>query len=230
MGDIGTIITSGSMLVALPIAVAAGLVAFISPCVLPLAPGYVSYVTGMTGVELSTGERKPRVLAGSLLFVLGFSVVFVSYGALFGGLGSALLRYENVITRVMGLLVIAMGLAFMGVIPWFQREYRWMRVPKWGVIGAPGLGVLFGLGWTPCIGPTLTAVQSLALAEASALRGALCSSSHISRSCARATRSRAQCHCMLCAAISGVAVACSPSVFAAALATCLSSISQCAFL
>ena len=175
MGDIGTIITSGSMLVALPIAVAAGLVAFISPCVLPLAPGYVSYVTGMTGVELSTGERKSRVLAGSLLFVLGFSVVFVSYGALFGGLGSALLRYENVMTRVMGLLVIAMGLAFMGVIPWFQREYRWMRVPKWGVIGAPGLGVLFGLGWTPCIGPTLTAVQSLALAEASALRGALLS-------------------------------------------------------
>lgn len=175
MGDIGTIVTSGSMLVAIPIAVLAGLVAFASPCVLPLAPGYVSYVTGLTGAELATGRRKSRVMLGSTLFVLGFSFVFVSYGALFGGLGSALLRYEDIITRVMGVLVIAMGLAFMGVVPWFQREYRLMRVPTWGVAGAPLLGVLFGLGWTPCIGPTLTAVQSLAFTEASAARGALLS-------------------------------------------------------
>lgn len=175
MGDIGTIVTSGSMLVAIPIAVLAGLVAFASPCVLPLAPGYVSYVTGLTGAELATGRRKSRVMLGSILFVLGFSFVFVSYGALFGGLGSALLRYEDIITRVMGVLVIAMGLAFMGVVPWFQREYRLMRVPTWGVAGAPLLGVLFGLGWTPCIGPTLTAVQSLAFTEASAARGALLS-------------------------------------------------------
>lgn len=175
MGDIGTIVTSGSMLVAIPIAVLAGLVAFASPCVLPLAPGYVSYVTGLTGAELATGRRKSRVMLGSILFVLGFSFVFVSYGALFGGLGSALLRYEDIITRVMGVLVIAMGLAFMGVVPWFQREYRLMRVPTWGVAGAPLLGVLFGLGWTPCIGPTLTAVQSLAFTEASATRGALLS-------------------------------------------------------
>ena len=175
MGDIGAIVTSGSLLIAIPIALLAGLVAFVSPCVLPLAPGYVSYVTGMTGAELATGTRKSRVLLGSLLFVLGFSVVFVSYGALFGGLGSVLLRYENIITRVMGVLVIAMGLAFMGILPWFQREYRMLRAPTWGVAGAPVLGVLFGLGWTPCIGPTLTAVQSLALAEASALRGAILS-------------------------------------------------------
>jgi cytochrome c-type biogenesis protein len=114
-------------------------------------------------------------MLGSILFVFGFSFVFVSYGALFGGLGSALLRYEDIITRVMGVLVIAMGLAFMGVVPWFQREYRLMRVPTWGVAGAPFLGVLFGLGWTPCIGPTLTAVQSLAFTEASAARGALLS-------------------------------------------------------
>jgi cytochrome c-type biogenesis protein len=175
VGDIGTIVSSGSMLVAIPIAVLAGLIAFASPCVLPLAPGYVSYVTGLTGAELATGRRKSRVMLGSILFVLGFSFVFVSYGALFGGLGSALLRYEDVITRVMGVLVIAMGLAFMGVVPWFQREYRLMRVPTWGVAGAPFLGVLFGLGWTPCIGPTLTAVQSLAFTEASAARGALLS-------------------------------------------------------
>ena len=175
MGDVGTLVASGSMLIAIPIALLAGLVAFVSPCVLPLAPGYVSYVTGLTGAELATGNRKSRVLLGSVLFVLGFSVVFVSYGALFGGLGSVLLRYEGIITRVMGVLVIAMGLAFMGVVPWFQREYRMLRAPTWGLAGAPLLGVLFGLGWTPCIGPTLTAVQSLALAEASALRGAILS-------------------------------------------------------
>jgi cytochrome c-type biogenesis protein len=173
VGDIGTLITSGSLLFAIPIAILAGLVAFVSPCVLPLAPGYVSYVTGLTGAELAAGSRRSRVLLGSVLFVLGFSVVFVSYGALFGGLGAALLRYEGIITRVMGVLVIIMGLAFMGVLPWFQREYRMMKTPTWGVAGAPLLGVLFGLGWTPCIGPTLTAVQSLALAEASAARGAL---------------------------------------------------------
>jgi len=175
VGDVGTLVTSGSLLVAIPIALAAGLVAFLSPCVLPLAPGYVSYVTGLTGAELATGNRRSRVLLGSVLFVLGFSVVFVSYGALFGGLGSVLLRYEDIITRVMGVIVIAMGLAFMGVVPWFQREYRMLRAPTWGLAGAPLLGVLFGLGWTPCIGPTLTAVQSLALAEASALRGAILS-------------------------------------------------------
>lgn len=175
MGDVGTLITSGSMLVAIPIAVLAGLVAFLSPCVLPLAPGYVSYVTGLTGAELASGNRRPRVLLGSVLFVLGFSVVFVSYGALFGGLGSVLLRYESAINVVMGVLVIVMGLAFMGVLPWFQREYRLLRAPTWGLAGAPLLGLLFGLGWTPCIGPTLTAVQSLALAEASAARGALLS-------------------------------------------------------
>jgi cytochrome c-type biogenesis protein len=86
-----------------------------------------------------------------------------------------LLRYEGIITRVMGVLVIVMGLAFMGVLPWFQREYRMLKAPTWGLAGAPLLGLLFGLGWTPCIGPTLTAVQSLALAEASATRGAILS-------------------------------------------------------
>lgn len=174
MGDIGTIITSGSLLFALPIAFAAGIVAFLSPCVLPLAPGYVSYITGLTGAELSEG-KKGRVLAGSLLFVLGFSVVFVSYGALFGGIGSVLLEYADWINRILGVVVIVMGLAFMGVIPGLQREYRFHQVPKWGVAGAPLLGVAFGIGWSPCIGPTLTAVQSLAFTEASAARGALLS-------------------------------------------------------
>ena len=165
---------SGSLIFAFPVAFAAGLIAFLSPCVLPLAPGYVSFVTGLTGAELADG-RKSRMLLGSVLFVLGFSVVFVSFGAFFGGVGSVLLQYQDVITRVLGVMVIIMGLAFMGLIPGLQREWRIHRLPNWGVAGAPILGVLFGLGWTPCIGPTLAAVQTLAFTEASALRGALLS-------------------------------------------------------
>ena len=171
---IGDLVTSGSLLLAFPVAFAAGLIAFLSPCVLPLAPGYVSYMTGLTGVELGSG-RKSRMLLGSVLFVLGFSVVFVSFGAFFGGVGAVLLQYQDVITRGLGVLVIIMGLAFMGLIPGMQREWRIHRLPTWGVAGAPLLGVLFGLGWTPCIGPTLAAVQTLAFTEASALRGALLS-------------------------------------------------------
>jgi cytochrome c-type biogenesis protein len=170
---VGELVSSGALWVALPIAFVAGIVAFLSPCVLPLAPGYVSYITGLTGAELADARgRRFQVLAGSLLFVLGFSVVFVSYGVLFGGAGSLLLEYSEVINRVLGVLVILMGLAFMGLIPGLQREWRLHRMPTWGVAGAPLLGLLFGLGWSPCIGPTLTAVQTLAFTEASALRGA----------------------------------------------------------
>jgi len=174
--EIGQVVANGALWAALPIAFAAGIVAFLSPCVLPLAPGYVSYITGLTGAELADIRgRRFQVLAGSLLFVLGFSIVFVSYGALFGGAGSLLLEYSDAINRVLGVVVILMGLAFVGLIPGLQREYRLHRLPTWGVAGAPVLGVLFGLGWTPCIGPTLTAVQTLAFAEASALRGAILS-------------------------------------------------------
>jgi len=174
--DIGTTVMTGSLLIAIPIALAAGIVAFLSPCVLPLAPGYVSYVTGLTGAELADpGRSQRRVLLGSIGFVLGFTAVFVSFGALFGGLGAALLQYADIINRVLGVVIIVMGLAFMGWIPGLQREWRVHTVPTWGVAGAPLLGVLFGLGWTPCIGPTLTAVQSLAFSEASAARGALLS-------------------------------------------------------
>ncbi|MEI7630830.1 MAG: cytochrome c biogenesis protein CcdA, partial [Actinomycetes bacterium] len=127
---------SGSLLFAFPVAFAAGLIAFLSPCVLPLAPGYVSYMTGLTGAELADG-RKSRLLLGSVLFVLGFSVVFVSFGAFFGGVGSVLLQYQDVITRVLGVVVIIMGLAFMGFIPGLQREWRIHRLPNWGVAGAP---------------------------------------------------------------------------------------------
>lgn len=176
MSGVGELVSSGALWIAMPIAFAAGLVAFLSPCVLPLAPGYLSYITGLTGAELADPRgRRLQVLAGSGLFVLGFSVVFVSYGVLFGGAGSLLLEYSDVINRVLGVLVIVMGLAFLGVIPGLQREWRLHRPPTWGVAGAPVLGVLFGIGWSPCIGPTLTAVQSLAFTEASALRGAVLS-------------------------------------------------------
>jgi len=173
--DVGSLVASGTLWLALPIAFTAGVVAFLSPCVLPLAPGYLSYVTGLTGAELAGGHKRGTVLLGSLLFVLGFSVVFVSYGVLFGGVGETLLRYADVVSRALGVLVILMGLAFMGVIPGLQREFRIHRLPRWGVAGAPLLGLLFGLGWTPCIGPTLAAVQTLAFTEASALRGAVLS-------------------------------------------------------
>lgn len=167
---------SGSLLVAIAISMLAGLLAFLSPCVLPLAPGYLSYVTGLTGAQLADPQgRRGRVLLGSVLFVLGFSIVFIAYGAAFGGLGSLLLQYQDLINRVLGVIVIVMGLAFMGLIPGLNRDLRLHRAPTWSVAGAPILGIAFGLGWSPCIGPTLAVVQSLAFTEASAVRGAVLS-------------------------------------------------------
>ncbi|MEV7009637.1 cytochrome c biogenesis CcdA family protein [Streptosporangium sp. NPDC051022] len=166
--DLTTTVASGSLVLALPIAMAAGLVSFLSPCVLPLVPGYLSYVTGM-----SSDPRRGRMVAGIALFVLGFAVVFVAGGALFGGLGSALASNVEIITRVLGALTVVLGLAFMGLLPGLQRDFRIHRVPAAGLAGAPLLGVVFGLGWTPCIGPTLGVVLTLGLTEGSAGRGAL---------------------------------------------------------
>jgi cytochrome c-type biogenesis protein len=168
-------VLSGQLLLAVPVALIAGLVSFLSPCVVPLVPGYIAYVTGLSGADLD-GEvrrRRGRVLLGSFLFVLGFSAVFVSLGALFGGVGENLRAHVEVLDRILGIFVIVFGLAFMGLIPGMQREFRFHRLPAAGVAGAPVLGVLFGVGWTPCIGPTLGAVQSLALDGSSASRGAL---------------------------------------------------------
>ncbi len=166
-------ITDGPLLLALPVAAIAGLVSFLSPCVLPLVPGYLSYVTGLAGVDLAEAdERRGRVLLGATLFVLGFSVVFVSEGAFFGGLGAQLLVHQRTVDVVLGSLTVLLGLAFLGLIPGMQRELRFHRLPKAGLAGAPMLGVLFGVGWTPCLGPTLGAVQALAFREASAGRGA----------------------------------------------------------
>jgi cytochrome c-type biogenesis protein len=167
-------VTSGSLVLAFPVAAAAGLVSFLSPCVLPLVPGYLSYVTGMSGADLAM-QRRGRLLLGVALFVLGFTVVFVSAGLAFGGFGALVQRHTTVLTRVLGAVTILLGLGFMGFIPGLQRTVKSSRLPAAGLAGAPLLGMLFGLGWTPCIGPTLAAVQAMAYNEASAARGALLS-------------------------------------------------------
>ncbi|GAU67761.1 putative cytochrome c biogenesis protein [Streptomyces sp. NBRC 110611] len=166
-------ILNGTLLAAVPLSLLAGLVSFFSPCVLPLVPGYMSYVTGVTGTDLAQA-RRGRMLAGATLFILGFTAVFVSGGALFGFFGRTLQEYKDVISRVLGLLMILLGLAFAGVLRRFgQRELRFHKRPAMGLAGAPVLGLLFGLGWTPCLGPTYAAVNALAFQDASAGRGAL---------------------------------------------------------
>ncbi|WP_345044674.1 cytochrome c biogenesis CcdA family protein [Streptomyces sannanensis] len=171
--DANETVLSGALLLALPIAVLAGLVSFFSPCVLPLVPGYLSYVTGVSGTDLADA-RRGRMAAGAGLFVLGFTAVFVSGGALFGGFGATLQEHREVISQVLGVLTILLGLFFMGLMPWLtQREFRFHKRPVTGLLGAPVLGALFGVGWTPCIGPTLAAVNTLAFTEASAGRGAV---------------------------------------------------------
>ncbi|MFJ3665826.1 cytochrome c biogenesis CcdA family protein [Streptomyces sp. NPDC090106] len=168
----GTVM-NGALLLALPVAVLGGLVSFFSPCVLPLVPGYLSYVTGVSGTDLAEA-RRGRMVAGASLFVLGFTVVFVSGGALFGFWGQNLQDNKDVLSKILGVLMILMGVFFMGLMPWLtQREFRFHRRPASGLVGAPLLGALFGIGWTPCIGPTLASVQTLAMTQASAGRGAI---------------------------------------------------------
>ncbi|MER7929576.1 MULTISPECIES: cytochrome c biogenesis protein CcdA [unclassified Streptomyces] len=164
---------SGALLLALPIAVLGGLVSFFSPCVLPLVPGYLSYVTGVSGTDLGEA-RRGRMVAGASLFVLGFTVVFVSGGALFGYFGQTLQEQQGVMTKILGVFMILMGIFFMGLMPWLtQREFRFHKRPAAGLIGAPVLGALFGIGWTPCIGPTLASVIALSSQQSSAGRGAI---------------------------------------------------------
>ncbi len=182
----------GSMLLAVPVALLAGLVSFASPCVLPLVPGYLGYVSGMVGAATGSGSaptagpqgagtaaatrvHRGRVVLGVGLFVAGFTAVFVTFGVLAGSIGGALVRHSDVITRVLGVVVIAMGLVFTGRFAFAQRQWHPRLAPTAGLWGAPVLGVVFGLGWAPCIGPTLVAVYTLALDEASAGRGALLS-------------------------------------------------------
>lgn len=166
-------VLNGALLIALPVALLGGLVSFFSPCVLPLVPGYLSYVTGVAGTDLAEA-RRGRMVGGAALFVLGFSAVFVSGGALFGFFGSTLREYQGTLSRVLGVLMIVMGVFFMGLVPWLtQREFRFHKRLTAGLIGAPVLGALFGIGWTPCIGPTLASVNLLSMNQSSAGRGAV---------------------------------------------------------
>ncbi|WP_220386575.1 cytochrome c biogenesis CcdA family protein [Frankia sp. ArI3] len=250
------LVTDGPVLLAAPVAAAAGLLSFLSPCVLPPVPGYLSFITGLSGEELQDRERRParppsgsadraaasepvlavavaappapapagaagwsvpggnaavpaagstaaqtgdggrggrfaglgprlgrlrvggRVAAGTGLFVLGFTSVFVSFGAAFGGLGQWLVRHQVGMSQLLGAFTIVMGLAFAGLfsrMSWANREWRFHRLPRPGLLGAPVLGVLFGIGWSPCLGPTLAAVQGLAVTSATAGRGAFLS-------------------------------------------------------
>ncbi len=166
--------TSGTMLLAIPVAMTAGAVSFFSPCVVPLLPGYVSYATGLSGADLATA-RRGRMLAGTVLFVLGFTVWFVVLGTATGALGAWLWEYKRPISVVLGVVTILVGLVFAGVVPWLQRDVRVHRLPAVGLGAAPLLGMLFAIGWTPCLGPTIAAVQSLALTEGTAGRGAVLS-------------------------------------------------------
>jgi cytochrome c-type biogenesis protein len=160
-------LASGTLIAALPIALFVGLLSFLSPCVLPLVPGYIAYATGFA-------STKGRVLLGSLLFVLGFTFVFASYGLAFGGLGSQIAAHEELITKVLGIFTIAMGTLFLGIFP-FAPTIQPKISTTGGIAGAPLLGALFGIGWTPCIGPALATVQTLAFNEGSATRGAILS-------------------------------------------------------
>jgi cytochrome c-type biogenesis protein len=165
-------IFDGNLLIAMAVASLAGLISFFSPCVIPLVPGYLSYASGM-----SDTKSRSRVLLGSLLFVSGFTALFISYGLLFGELGSKIAQNSRVISIVLGLLTIAMGLVFL-LNEKFYRSFK----PSWkmrtGLISAPFLGFAFGIGWTPCIGPTLGAVQVLAFQSATAQRGAILSAAY----------------------------------------------------
>jgi cytochrome c-type biogenesis protein len=152
--------------------VLAGAISFFSPCVVPLLPGYLSYVTGLSAAELGS-NRRGRMLAGTSLFVAGFSAVFILTGVLFGAVGNALLEHQTLITRILGAGTVVLGLIFLGGFGFMQRDVRVHRVPAVGIAAAPLLGVLFGFGWTPCIGPTLGTVMNLAATEGSSTRGAL---------------------------------------------------------
>ena len=155
------VILDGSLIAALPVALLAGFVSFASPCVLPLVPGYLGYVTGLTGADLQD-QKRGRVFTGVLLFVLGFSAVFVMMSVVLAQLGAfAWFLGQQWIMVVLGLLVILMGVVFMGGLSWFQRDRKIERKPPPGLWGAPLLGMTFGLGWAPCIGPTFAAVQAL---------------------------------------------------------------------
>jgi cytochrome c-type biogenesis protein len=198
-GGVGDLVTAGPLLLAIPVAAAAGAVTFLSPCVLPLVPGYLSYVTGMSGASVSASPSgadlpgagppgatalavtqvrpgRSRTVAGTALFVLGFTALFTAYGIAMGGIGATLATHQEGLSRVLGVVLILLGLLFAGAFDRFGFAGRIVKPsvrPRAGLASAPLLGVLFGLGWTPCIGPTLSAALTLGLSSGTAARSAL---------------------------------------------------------
>ena len=175
-------VAQGSVLLAIPIAFVAGLISFVSPCVLPLVPGYLSFLGGAAGAAgaSATERRQARTLLGAIAFVIGFTIVFVALGGFFGGLGQALRDQQRVLSVIFGAVTVVLGLFFAGFLPGaslLNREARVHWLPRATILGALALGFLFGLGWTPCIGPTLGAILGLAATSSSAsiARGAVLS-------------------------------------------------------
>jgi cytochrome c-type biogenesis protein len=163
-------VTDGPLVVAAVVSLLVGVLGFASPCVLPLVPGYLSYIAGLSGED---DVSRKRVILGSALFVAGFTTVFVGEGVLFGSVGAALRNDTVVLQRIMGAVTVLLGLVFVGVIPQLQREIRWHWLPRPGLLGAPALGITFGLAWGPCLTPTVGAVLSMAYYQPTAGRGAL---------------------------------------------------------
>jgi cytochrome c-type biogenesis protein len=165
---------SGSMALAIPVAVLAGLVSFFSPCVIPMLPGYLSYATGISGADLAAGRgRRSRMLAGAALFVLGFSVVFIVLGVASAQVAIWFFVNGRTLNTVLGIICIVLGVVFLGGVGFMQRDVRFHRVPAVGLAAAPLLGALFGIGWQPCIGPTLGAILNLGAQEGSSARSGL---------------------------------------------------------
>ena len=168
-------VTDGALLPAAGVALLVGLIGFLSPCVLPLVPGYLSYVAGLAGADGERVGQQRRMLFGALLFVLGFTAVFVATGALFGTLGSSIAVHHLALERVFGVITVLMGLVFLGRFAFLQRERKVHHLPQVGLLGAPLLGLTFGLAWTPCLTTTFGAVYAMAATQGTAGRGALLS-------------------------------------------------------
>jgi cytochrome c-type biogenesis protein len=179
MGDtFAGIASNGPLLLAVGVAALAGLVSFLSPCILPLVPGYLSYVTGLAGADLNDALNRPsagtrgRLALGVFGFIAGFTAVFTLMGIFTATVGRTLLGNQRTIELVAGLLIIGLGIAFLGWVPGLQREWRLHRLPAAGVASAPVLGAVFAVSWVPCLGPTLAAVLALTAVEGSAARAA----------------------------------------------------------